>query len=188
MLYLYGLSFLSAYESGGMIPVQIGIFSMLLRQLLSVEGVGVHCNQSLHPVAPVNVQSPACRTHSVGGIDVSAMLLVVFVSPVVLVLVPERIEVMYVCSFGVDDLTEEALLGHVERGEFEEVIYAVLEHHAVAHGPFCCVHQLPAFLDAHGCRDLHCDMLAMLHRIYRHGHMSEPRRHYIYKVYVLPLA
>jgi hypothetical protein len=64
----------------------------------------------------MDAECPAGRAEAVGRIDVSTVLLVEFVSPVVLIGIPIRIEVVDICSLGVDDLSEETLLCHVEGG------------------------------------------------------------------------
>ena len=86
------------------------------------------------------------------------------------------------------DLPEKPLLGHVESGELEEIIYAVLELHAVLACALRSVDKIPYLLHVHGCRHLYGHMLAMFHGIRGHHHMGLPVGGDIHEVYVIPLA
>jgi len=68
----------------------------------------------------VDVQQLAGRTESVRGVNVAAVRLVEVETPVALIMLPERIEVVDVRTFGVDDLAEQPVLGHVERRQLEK--------------------------------------------------------------------
>ena len=79
----------------------------------------------------MNIEDLAVRAETVSGINISAMLLVEVKSPVVMIIIPERLEIVDVCALSMEHLPEETLLCHIEAGELEEVIYAVLNHHAM---------------------------------------------------------
>ena len=80
------------------------------------------------------------------------------------------------------------MLGHVQGRHLEEIITAVLKHHAVAPGPFAGIHQLPAFIYGHGSRNLDGGMVAMFKGIDSDRSMVEPVRGDIYKVDILPVT
>ena len=67
-------------------------------------------------------------------VNITLVSCVVSESPVAVVLFPEWVEVVDVCTLYVDDLSEETLLSHIQGCHFEEVIYTVLKHHAVLAG------------------------------------------------------
>ena len=134
------------------------------------------------------VQSLAAGAEAVRGIYIAAVLLVEVQTPVVVIRIPEIRQIVYICTLGMDDLAEETLLGHIEARELEEVIDAVLEHHAVAARTLRGVDQLPALGHAHGGGNLHGYVLAVLHGIYCDGHMVHPVGRNIYKVYIVTLA
>ena len=183
-----GLSLLCPDEGNGVVAVCIAVVSIPFCEFCSVERIRIHGNKGIHLVASVDAKGPACRSHSVCRINVSAGLLVVYVAPVVLIMVPEWIQVMNIRSFCVNDLAKKSLLSHVEGGEFKEVIHAVLQHHAVSLSLLCCVYQLPTVLDSCCCRHLDCNMLSMFHGIYSHRNMCIPSCNDIYKVYIISVA
>ena len=80
------------------------------------------------------------------------------------------------------------MLRHVERRQFEEIVNAVLEHHAVAPGLLGGVDQLPALVERHGCGNLDGHMLAVLHGVDGHRHMQLPRGADVHQVDVVALA
>ena len=73
-----------------------------------------------------------------------------------------------------EHLAEESLLCHVQCGQLEEVVDAVLEHHAVQTGALCRVDELPYLVHVHGGRHLDGHMLAVLHGIEGDGHVVHP--------------
>ena len=81
---------------------------------------------------------------------------------------------MDVGTLGAEDITEEALLSHVECGELEEVIDAVLEHHAVTLRALSRVDDVPSFLEGRHSRYFTSDVLALLHGIDHHRSVTCP--------------
>ena len=156
--------------------------------LQAVHRLGVHRHEVGHAVAAVDVEQLAGGAQAVRGIDVAAVLLVEIQAPVALVVVPELVQIVNVGALDMEDLAEEPVLGHVERRELEEVIDAVLEHHAVALVLLGGVHQLPALVERLGRRHLHGNMLAVLHGIDGHRNVLEPRRGNVDQVDVVALA
>ncbi len=102
------------------------------------------------------------------------MLLVEVETPVVVVVVPVLRKIVDVGALGMQDLAEQPLLGHVETRQFEEVVNAVLEHHAVTARALRGVDQLPALLDVGGGGNLDGHMLAVLHGVNGQRHMVHP--------------
>ena len=140
------LAFLGLDHRGGHVTVgEVVHIHHFLGDLLAVIGRRAHRDQGLHAVATVNVEGLAERSEAVGGVDIARVVLVELEAPVFVILVPEWLEVVDVSALAVDEFAEHALLGHVESGQFEEVVTAVLEHHAVALGLFGNVDKLPTF-------------------------------------------
>ena len=81
---------------------------------------------------------------------------------------------MDVSTLSAEDITEEALLSHVERGELEEVIDAVLEHHAVTLRALSRVDDIPSFLEGRHSWYFTSDVLALLHGIDHHRSVTCP--------------
>ena len=73
-----------------------------------------------------------------------------------------------------EHLTEESLLCHVQCGELEEVVNAVLEHHTMLAGALRGVDELPYLLHVCGSGHLNSHMLAVLHCIEGQGHVMYP--------------
>ena len=177
VLYVHGLAGGGLDHGHGMVGVlEAGALALqlLLDELGTGYGLGVHGHQVSHAVATVQVDKLRGRTHAVGGVDVTAVALVEVEAPVALVCLPEGLEVMYIAALDVQDVAEEALLGHVEGGELEEVVDAVLEHHAVAAGLLGGVDKLPAFVEIHGSGHFHGHVLAVFHGVDGHGDVVLP--------------
>ena len=81
---------------------------------------------------------------------------------------------MDIRTLGTKHLAEEALLCHVERREFEEVIHTVLEHHAVTLGALGGIDDIPCFLEGSHSGDFTSHVLALLHRVDHHRSMACP--------------
>ena len=122
----------------------------------------------------VDVEHLAHGADTVGRIHISADFLVVVEPPVVPILVPERIEVVAVSAFHMDNFAEEPALGHLERRHLKEVVDAVLQHHAVFAGLFGLVDQAPDLVHVEGCGHLDGHMLAAFHGIHGNRIMVEP--------------
>ena len=134
----------------------------------------VHRGEVLHAVATVDIEYPASWAKAVCRIDITAILLIEFQAPVAFVVLPEGLEVVDVGTLGAEDITEEALLSHVERGELEEVIDAVLEHHAVTLRALSRVDDVPSFLEGRHSWYFTSDVLALLHSIDHHRGVTCP--------------
>ena len=90
----------------------------------------------------MDVHHLADRADAVRRIYVAVVILVIGHSPVSLVHIPERLQVVAVRTLGVDNLAEETLLGYVQAGDFKVIVAAVLQHHAVLAGALGGVHQV----------------------------------------------
>ena len=88
----------------------------------------------------------------------------------------------------VNDLAEETLLDHVQAGELEEVIAAVLQHDAVLARALGGVDEGPDVLQGARCRHFDGGVLAVLHRAEGDGYVVAPVRADIDEVEVLLLA
>ena len=74
--------------------------------LRTVDGLGLHRDKSLETVTSVDVHNLADRTQSVRRIDISLVGLVEIKPPVSPVGVPERIQIVMIGSFSVENLAE----------------------------------------------------------------------------------
>ena len=160
----------------------------LLGDFLAIVGGRTHGYEGLHAVATVDVESLAERSEAVGGVDVTGMALVELQTPVLVVFVPERFQIVDIGTFAVDEFAKEALLGHVEGGQLEEVVTAVFEHHAVALGLFGHVDKLPALRNGGGGRHFHGNMFALLHGVDGHRDVHLPVGADVDEVDVVALA
>ena len=125
---------------------------------------------------------------AVRGVDVTAVFLVELQTPAVLVVVPEGIEVVDVRTLDMEDVPEQPLPGHVERRQFEEVVNAVFEHHAVPLRLLGGVHQLPALFERRGGGNFDSDVFAVFHGVNGHRDVLLPRGHDVHQVDVVTLA
>ena len=82
----------------------------------------------------MNIEDLTVRAETVSGINVSAMLLVEVESQIVMIIIPERLEIVDVRALSMEHLPEETLLCHIETGKLKEVVHAVLKHHAMLPG------------------------------------------------------
>ena len=142
--------------------------------LRAVEGIGVHGYERSETVAAVDIEGLADRAEAVGRIEVAAVLAVEFKPPVVPVAGPVVIEIVVVCALGMDNFAEHALAGHLESGELEEIVAAVLENDAVFAGALRGIDEIPAGLESLCRRDFERYVLAMLHGIEGNRHVVNP--------------
>ena len=170
------------------LEIRAGLAGELLYVLRAVEGIRVHGHKRGEAVSAVDVEGLCNGAESVGGIEVSPVLLVELQTPVAPVLAPVGVKVVVVGAFNVDDVPENALLRHCKGGEFKEVVAAVLKDHAVLAGALGGVHKVPAGLKGFGRRNLQGNVLAMLHGVKGHGNVVDPVRADIHKVYVWVFA
>ena len=147
----------------------------------AVEGGRVHGHKRLKPVATVDPQRLADRAETVCGVEVPTAVAVQFDAPVVVA--PAAFEVVVVGAFGMDNLAEKAAPGHLQGGEFEAVVAAVLEDRAMAAGALGGLHEGPALIQRLGGRDFQGDMLAVLHRVDGYFHVRAPVRADVDKVH-----
>ena len=122
----------------------------------------------------MDIEYPASWAKAVCRVYVTAILLIELQAPVAFVVLPEGLEVVDVGTLGAEDITEEALLSHVECGELEEVIDAVLEHHAVTLRALSRVDDVPSFLEGRHSWYFTSDVLALLHGIDHHRSVTCP--------------
>ena len=178
VLYQNGVSLFGSYHRHSLISVLefLGIVPALLPQLLAYDRTGFHRGKSLHTVAAVNIHHLADGTEAVCRIKISLVLRIEVEAPGVPVLVPELVETVMIGPLGMDDLAEKPLLSHVQGRELEEIIDAVLQHHAMQTLAFRHIDEGPDFVEGRGRRYLYRHVLAMLHCIESHGRMSLPVR------------
>ena len=81
---------------------------------------------------------------------------------------------MDVSPLGTEYFAEEPLLCHVERSKLEEVIHAVLEHHAVTLCTLCGIDYIPGFLETGDSWHFAGDVLSLLHSIDHHRSVTSP--------------
>ena len=107
----------------------------------------------------------AVGAYAVCGIYVAIMGLVVLQTPVVGIVLPIGFEVMDIGTLGVDDLSEESLLCHIECRKFKVVVTAVLQYGAMYAVALRSIHELPAL--CHGVCTGYFDgnVLATLHSV-----------------------
>ena len=87
-----------------------------------------------------------------------------------------------------NDLTEHALLSHVEASQFIEIVAAVLKHHTMPAGALRSVHKSPALLNRSCSRHLDCHMLSVLHCIHSHFGVILPWNCQINQIDIIPLT
>ena len=183
------LAFLGLDHRGGHVAVgEVIDAHQFLGDFLAIVGRRAHTDEGLHAVAAVDIEGLAEGPEAVGGVDVAGMGLVEFKTPVFVVFAPIGLQVMDVGAFAMDEFAEHALLGHVEGGQLEEVVAAVLEHHAVALGLFGHVDELPAFFNGGGSRHFEGHVFAMLHGVGGHHDMGLPVGADVDEVDVIALA
>src|SRR5690554_361575 len=150
--------------------------------------LAVHGYQVVHLVAPVDVKHLAGGSHAVRGVDVAPVFLVVLHAPVAFVLFPEIFQHVDIGTLGIEDLSKYSLLGHVECGQFKEVVHAVFELHAVLLGAFGRIDDVPDLLQRHGGGNFAGSVLPLLHGIDQHRGVMYPVGRDIYQIDILPLA
>ena len=174
---------------------EIGVLKVLtflsgsgFHMLRAVHSLGLHRDKGLETVAAMDVHHLADRTEAVGRIDIPLDLLVEIKPPVVPIGVPERIQIVMIGTLSMENLSEQALLSHRKDGHLIEIIAAVLKHHAMLTGLLGHVDQSPDVLQRSRGRNLHRDILAMLHRIERDRNVMLPVSADVDKVDVVTLA
>ena len=200
VLNLHNLAIGGAHQRSGVVAVaefRAGLAGLLLHELATVHRLGVHGYQRGKAVATVNVHHLSHRTQTVSGVYVTAVFLIVLKTPgklfrVVLgvgpVGVPERVEVVNVSTLGIQHLTQNALLSHVESVQLEPVVAAVLQNHAVLAGLFRKVNELPALLEVHGAGNFNSGVLAIFQSALSHREVVVPVRSNVHQVNVIALA
>ena len=123
-----------------------------------------------------------------GGVDIPAVGHVVLHAPVGIVVCPDVCQAMVVGTFHVRDVPKEALLRHIQGGDFKEVVDAVFQHHAVLAGTFGSVHHLPDIIQREGGRDFAGNVFALLHGIEHDGRVVHPVCGYVHQVDVRSFA
>ncbi len=133
--------------------------------LRTVDGLSLHRHESLETVSTMNIHDLADRTEAVGGIDIALGSLVEIKSPVVPVGIPERIQIMMIRAFSVNDLAKQALLSHSQNCHLIEIIAAVLKHHTMLACLLRHVHKSPDVFKRRSRRNLNGYILTVFHRI-----------------------
>ena len=109
MLYVYGFAVGCTYHGHGVVAVGKRFWCFACAFLYvrgTVDRFGVHRYEGGHAVATVDVEQLASRAYAVGGIDVATVLAVVVHAPVVPIVWPELLEVVYIAAFGVEHFAE----------------------------------------------------------------------------------
>src|SRR6267378_2596803 len=122
------------------------------------------------------------------GVQIAVPADVFFQPPLIIVLIPGKVSIqqmMYICSFAMNDLSEETLPGHIQHQQFKKTITGIFHHHAVLTGPFGGLYQLPAMLECSRCRYLDAHMLSMIHGIEGHWRVETPGRSNKYQINVI---
>ena len=127
VLDFHHLSVCRAHEGGSVVTVsEVVAFAsgLLLHIFLAHNTLGVHGHEGGEAVTAVDVETLCHGAQAVGGIHVTTVLLVVLHAPVEVLCVvgfrilpvgtPEVVQVVDVRTFGTQNLTEDALLCHVQ--------------------------------------------------------------------------
>ena len=120
--------------------------------------------------------------HAVGRVDIATVLDIVVHAPVSLVVGPELLQIVDIATLGIEDVTEETLILHIKGGHLEEVVDAILQHHAVLAGPLGGVDEGPDVVQREGSRHFDSDVLALLHSVLRHLDVGLPIGHNVDQV------
>ena len=162
--------------------------AVFLIPLMEAHGLGGHGGQGQHPVAPVDAQSLGHKSQLMGGIDFAVAveevpLAVVAVDVAVADLLPE---VVLVSPGGVDQLPENPVANHVEKGQGLVVVALILQEHEFPAGVLHGMDQVPALLDGGGRADLDGRVLAAVHGVDGDADVGGPVGHDHHGVHVLP--
>ena len=154
----------------------------------AVGRLGVHGDEGLEPVSSVDSKYLGYGTETMGRIDIAFMSFVEIKPPVIPVTAPIGIKVVEIGSLDMEYFTENSGLGHRQARHLEEVIAAVLEHHAVLPGLLRHVDKGPDLLQGGGHRHLAGHVLAVFHSIKRYGSVVYPVGTDVHEIDVVPLA
>ena len=95
----HGLAIFRADESVGLVSI-LEVIAFLacffLNSGCAVEGLRVHCNESFHAVASVNVQHLADRAEAMSWVNIAFVCPIEFKSPIIPVCIPEWIQVVQI--------------------------------------------------------------------------------------------
>ena len=148
--------------------------ALVLHPVLTHERLCVHGNERSKAVATVNIQALSNRAQAVSRINITTVLHVILHTPVEVILVivsrilpvsiPEVLETVDISTLSTDDVTENAILSHSQRIHLIVVVAAVLQDEAMLASLLAQVNQAPALIQIHGTRNLDGCMLAILHR------------------------
>jgi hypothetical protein len=61
----------------------------------------------------MNIEDLTYRSDTVGRIDIPPVSLIIFESPIVVILLPERIQIVDIAAFNMYDLAKEPMLSHI---------------------------------------------------------------------------
>ena len=95
---------------------------------------------------------------------------------------------MNVSTLDVKYFPEDIMLRHVQRGQLEEIIHAVFQHHAMQLLFLRHINQRPNLLHIHGGRNLYCHVFTVFHRVNSHRRVMQPIRGDIHQVNIIPFA
>ena len=148
--------------------------ALVLHPVLTHERLCIHSNERSEAVATVDIQALSNRTQAVSRINITTVLHIILHTPVEVVLVivsrilpvsiPEVLETVDISTLSTDNVTENAILSHRQRIHLIVVIAAVLQDEAMLASLLAQVNQAPALIQVHGTRHLDSCMLAILHR------------------------
>ena len=136
----------------------------------------------------MDVEQLASRAKAVSCVYIATEFVVVIQTPVVPICSPEFFQVMDVRSFYVKHFAEQALLSHVQCCQFEEVVNAIFQLHAMLASSLRSVDKCPDFFQCHSRWNFDSYVLALFHGINTHLSMVLPVGCNVYKVDVVTLA
>ena len=163
---LNNLAVLGADKCCGLVTILEVVELLAVCRLVNIgthNSLCVHRHQGLEAVATVNVQHQAQRAKSVSRVGITSELAEVVYTPGAVGAAHRVVEVVDIATLGVQNFTEDTLLSHIQRCKLEEVVDAVLEHHAVFASALRGIDELPQLLQGEGCGHLYNHVLAALH-------------------------
>ena len=175
MVQLNNLAILGADKGGCLVAILEVVELFAVCRLVNIgthNSLCIHRYQGLEAVATVNVQHQAQWTESVSRVGITSEFAKVVDAPSTVGAAHRVVEVVDIATLGVQNLTENVVLSHIQNREFEEIVDAVLEHHTVLASALRSVYELPQLLQSEGCWHLYNHVLATLHCIERHLDVS----------------
>ena len=100
-----------------------------------------------YPESLVDSQNLGNRAKSMCWIRVSGMVFTVFQAPMFIIAFKLRAsQVVDISAFGMNNFSQQSLAGHIQCGQFKEVVTTIFKHHAMKLRFFGLVDQRPTIL------------------------------------------